>query len=417
MAVAFLKNMIGQGGPKFVSLLLSLFAVLAITALSFSRSPYIEHQSLVVALYIGFVSVLGVLAYCLIRHRRFYIALFAAIFSSVTYAWLVLLVFGAGNCMHMMQPLFAVILSLLTGCSLRYLLLELGSRELRTEFTADLSGMPRANLQHEIAPAGIGGDNRVVTVIFTDIKGFTAFSEQRPPKEVVARLNEYLGEMVQIIEEYDGYVDKFIGDGIMAYWGAPLAQKDHADLAIACLLAMQSAMQKLQAKWLAAGEEPFTIRAGVQSGEVVAGNIGLRGKKMEYTVIGDTVNQASRLETSAKYYGVDTLVGEDTYLRTREVYNYRELDRVRMVGKQLPVTVYELIGPVTAQPRRWQKMFAEALAVYRAHDWIAAEQAFMEITREFPQDQPSAMYLERCQYFIKHPAASDWDGVFVRSVK
>lgn len=290
------------------------------------------------------------------------------------------------------------------------------ARAMNAIFSSYHSDKLVARLEQDPEAANIGGDNKDVTIIFTDIKGFTTFSEQRPPKEVVARLNEYLGEMVLIIEEYDGYVDKFIGDGIMAYWGAPLAQEDHANLAIACLLAMQSAMQKLQAKWLAAGEEPFTIRAGVQSGEVVAGNIGLRGKKMEYTVIGDTVNQAARLETSAKYYGVDTLVGEETYLRTRDVYNYRELDRVRMVGKQLPVTVYELLGPI-ASPGPLQQMFARALVIYRAHDWAGAEKAFSEIVREFPQDQPSAMYLERCHYFIKHPATSDWDGVFVRSGK
>lgn len=291
------------------------------------------------------------------------------------------------------------------------------AKQIREIFSSYHSEKLLARLEEDPGAAHIGGDNKDVTIIFTDIKGFTRFSEQRPPREVVVRLNEYLGEMVQIIEEYDGYVDKFIGDGIMAYWGAPLAQEDHANLAVACLLAMQDAMGKLQARWLAAGEEPFTIRAGVQSGEVVAGNIGLPGKKMEYTVIGDTVNQAARLETSAKYYGVDMLIGEETHRRTCDAYRYRELDRVRMVGKQLPVTIYELIGPVATPAGLLHQMFADALLVYRAQDWQRAEQAFLEIVAAFPQDKPSAMYLERCQYFIRHPAASDWDGIFVRSGK
>ncbi len=222
---------------------------------------------------------------------------------------------------------------------------------------------------------------------------------------------------MQVIEEYDGYVDKFIGDGIMAYWGAPLAQADHAKLAIACVIAMNKRMEELREKWQTEGLEPFCIRAGVQSGEVVAGNVGLRGKKMEYTVIGDTVNQAARLESSAKYYGVCSLVGESTYLRTGDLYNYRELDKIRMMGKQIPVTVYELLGPKIAGLDRLHELFAAALAVYRSCKWEEAEKFFAAIVAEFPDDRPSQLYLERCQYFKEKPAAVDWDGVFNRRGK
>jgi adenylate cyclase len=163
--------------------------------------------------------------------------------------------------------------------------------------------------------------------------------------------------------------------------------------------------------------EPFAIRAGVQSGEVVAGNIGLRGKKMEYTVIGDTVNQAARLESNAKYYGVDVLVGENTFLATRDTYSYRELDKVRMMGKQIPVTVYELTEPQSESSSRLHEQFAAALAIYRRFDWEQAERQFAYILQEFPNDGPSEMYLERCQYFRRNPVANDWDGVFNRRGK
>jgi adenylate cyclase len=263
----------------------------------------------------------------------------------------------------------------------------------------------------------IAEDNKEVTVIFSDIKGFTSFSEQHTPREVVHRLNEYLGEMVQVIEDYAGYVDKFIGDGIMAYWGAPHAEADHAKLAIACILAMQKTMNDLRMKWVAERLEPFAIRVGVQSGEVVAGNVGLYGKKMEYTIIGDTVNQAARLESSAKYYGVDVLVGEKTYLATRDDYSYRELDRVRMMGKQVPVKVYELSDQMQDKKYYLNQKFSGALEIYRAHGWEEAEKLFTSILDEFPHDKPTEIYIERCQYFIHHPVQEEWDGIFNRRGK
>ncbi len=364
-----------------------------------------------------FIVLLGLIAFIYTRHFGVFKAFPVAIIFSLVFLELAYWLSSLGHRVNILFPLISMFISLLISGAFRYFVLERGVRELRSIFSSYHSDKLVARLEVNPGAAKIGGDNKDVTIIFTDIKGFTAFSEQRMPIEVVARLNEYLGEMVQIIDEFDGYLDKFIGDGIMAYWGAPLAQEDHANLAIACLLAMQNSMHKLQLKWQEAGEEPFSIRAGVQSGEVVAGNIGLRGKKMEYTVIGDTVNQAARLETSAKYYGIDMLVGEGTYLRTRDLYSYRELDRVRMVGKMLPVTVYELIGPISDGPGRLQKLFAEALEIYRSQNWSEAEKVFSALVLEYPQDKPSAMYLERCQYFLRHPAASDWDGVFVRNAK
>jgi len=366
---------------------------------------------------IALIFTLGLLAFYLTKRLGFYAAFPAAILISSAYVWLSFLLFKEGHWVSMIYPPLAVIFALLIGGSYRYFVLERNARELRSIFSSYHSDKLVARLEEEPEAAKIGGDSKDVTILFTDIKGFTAFSEKHTPQEVVARLNEYLGEMVQVVEEYDGYVDKFIGDGIMAYWGAPLAQADHAKLAIACVVAMKKSMQNLCVKWQAEGVEPFAIRAGVQSGEVVAGNIGLRGKKMEYTVIGDTVNQAARLESSAKYYGVDALVGENTYLRTRDSYRYRELDKIRMVGKQVPVTVYELTGPLSAEKNILNDQFAAALASYRACNWEEAEKYFASILAEHPQDRPSAMYLERCQYFKGAPVAEGWDGVFNRRGK
>jgi adenylate cyclase len=229
---------------------------------------------------------------------------------------------------------------------------------------------------------------------------------------VVGRLNEYLAAMVQLIYQHDGTVDKFMGDGIMAFWGAPLSQPDHAKRAVACALAMKMGMAELTAKWIAQGVEPFVIRGGIQSGEVVAGNIGSRGQKMEYTVIGDIVNQASRLEGTAKYYGVDFMVGDATYLKTRDSFRFRLLDRVRVAGKDIPVAIYELRGRAQEREDRLETLFAAALAVYRLKHWEDAEDAFSDILAEFPADVPSKLYLERSAKFKEMPADTDWDGVF-----
>lgn len=365
---------------------------------------------------ITLILLLGLLSFYLTKRLGFYVAFPATLLLSSIYIWFTFWMFTQGHWVSMIYPPLAVIFSLLIGGSFRYLVLERSARELRSIFSSYHSDKLVARLEQDPEAAKIGGDNKDVTILFTDIKDFTSFSEQHTPQEVVARLNEYLGAMVQVIEEYDGYVDKFIGDGIMAYWGAPLAQENHAKLAIACVHAMKTTMKKLCTKWLEEGVEPFYIRAGVQSGEVVAGNVGLLGKKMEYTVIGDTVNQAARLETSAKYYGVGALVGENTYLRTCDDFSYRELDKIRMVGKQVPITVYELTG-IKSEANNLNAQFAVALTIYRSCRWEEAEKNFSSILHAFPADKPSAIYLERCQYFIQNPVATDWDGVFNRRGK
>ena len=378
---------------------------------------YVRRTGLESLFDISLIIALGLLTFYMTKRMGFYVAFPAALLLSAVYIWLAYLLFKQGHWVSMIYPPMSVVVALLVGGSFRYLVLERSARELRSIFSSYHSDKLVARLEEEPEAAKIGGDNKDVTILFTDIKDFTAFSEKHTPREVVMRLNEYLGEMVQVVEEYDGYVDKFIGDGIMAYWGAPLAQADHANLAVACVLAMQNAMEKLRVKWLAEGVEPFEIRAGIQSGEVVAGNVGLRGKKMEYTVIGDTVNQAARLESSAKYYGVSALVGENTYRLTRDLYEYRELDKMRLMGKQVPVTVYELIGPAAAVLSKLNIDFTAGLAKYRTCNWEEAEKHFNLLHQQFPHDRPSEMYLERCRYFKGAPVAEGWDGVFNRRGK
>ncbi len=365
----------------------------------------------------GLIVALGLVTFYLTMRLRLHIAIPAVFLLSAGYVWLSYWIFLQGHWVSMIYPPLAAMISLSIGGSFRYLVLDRSAREMRSMFSSYLSAKLVTRLEKDPDIAKIGGDNKEVTVLFTDIKGFTTFSEKRPPQEVVTRLNEYLAAMVHVIEQFDGTVDKFIGDGIMAYWGAPIEQADHAKLSVACMLAMEKEMERLGAKWKVEGVEPFSIRGGAQSGEVVAGNVGSLGKKMEYTLIGDTVNQAARLEGAAKYYGVDFLIGESTYLMTSDIYRYRELDKARMVGKQVPVTIYELLGSLSEPEDERLAKFGAALSLYRAQKWEEAGRCFAAILNEIPKDRPSRIYYDRCEYFKGNPPAKDWDGIFNRTDK
>ncbi len=363
---------------------------------------------------IFFIIVLGFATYYLTLRLPYYGVLPAVSLLLASYLWITYLAFVAGHWLSMIYPSMAAVLALMTGGGYRYLVLERLAREMRSMFSSYLSPKLVARLEREPQSARIGGDNKEITVAFTDIRGFTSFSEKHKPQEVVAQLNEYLDAMVQVVDRFDGTVDKFMGDGIMVYWGAPLPQTNHAKLAMGCMLAMEEALQQLCREWEATGKPSFALRAGVESGEVVAGNIGSRSKKMEYTVIGDTVNMAARLEGAAKYYGVEFLVGEGVYRLCQDDFHFREIDNIRVLGKEIPTTVYELLAPADEVLPPLAIRFAEALEMYRERRWDQAAQLFAAIVQEFSGDRPSEIYLERCYYFIDNPPLAEWDGVFNR---
>jgi adenylate cyclase len=378
---------------------------------------YIEHTGMQALFDLVMIVLLGGLSYYLTTRLRLQNAIAAVLLLATGYVLLSYGLFMRGQFVSMIYPPLVALIALLVGGGFRFMVLERNAREMRAMFSSYLSNKLVSQLEKNPGAVRIGGDTREVTVMFTDIKNFTAFSERHKPQVVVSRLNEYLAAMVQLIHKYDGTVDKFMGDGILAYWGAPLSQPDHAKRAVACAVAMRELMAELDTRWRQQGVEPFAVRGGLQTGDVVAGNIGSRGLKMEYTVIGDTVNQASRLEGMAKYYGVDFVVGDETYLRTCDSFRFRRLDRVRVVGKDIPVAIHELRGAPQAQEDRLETLFAAALAQFRQQHWDQAEKAFLAILAEFPNDMPSRLYLERCLQFKVAPVGPDWDGVFNRQDK
>jgi len=229
---------------------------------------------------------------------------------------------------------------------------EKKAKEIRLMFSSYVSPKIVEVLINNPDKANLGGERKVVTVLFADLMGFTSLSEKKLPEEVVEFLNEYFKEMTDIIFKWDGTLDKFVGDEIMAFWGAPVDQPDHAERAVRCALDMIDSLSRMQEKWIKEGKDFLNCGIGINTGEVLIGNIGAAGKKMDYTIIGDNVNLASRVEKLTRNYGVKIILTEFTknYLEnmiTRELighYELRSLEAVKVKGKEKEVEIFALKG-------------------------------------------------------------------------
>jgi class 3 adenylate cyclase len=255
--------------------------------------------------------------------------------------------------------------------------------------------------------AAPGGERKMLTVLFSDLVGFTSMSEQLSPEALVAILNAYFEQAAVVLTKNGATLDKFIGDAIMCFWNAPLPQEDHAARACFTALELVSLVERLAPEFEAKGLPRLDCRIGINTGAGVAGNIGSSAAQ-DYTVIGDMVNLASRLEGACKVYGTRTLVSEDTLTAARGAVLARELDLLRVKGKQRPVRVFELVGLAGTPPPPHVTRFAEGLAHYRARRFAEARAAFAAS----PDDKPSQRFTERCEALLLAPPPDDWDGVF-----
>lgn len=266
----------------------------------------------------------------------------------------------------------------------------------------------------------LGGERKELTVLFSDIEGFTTFSEGMPPEELVGLLNEYLSRMTGIVFRYDGTLDKYEGDAVMAFWGAPIPQNDHALRACTSALEMQSALLELRQHWAAKGRPTIKVRIGINSGEMVVGNMGGTGK-FDYTVIGDSVNLASRLEGANKQYGSSILVSDRTYELVKEHILGRELDLIVVKGRSEPIRIFELLqlhrSAVQEDLEKFLEQFAAALRLYRQQRWNEARRAFEQARSLRPDDYASLLYIQRSGYFAGNPPSAGWDGVFEMTTK
>jgi adenylate cyclase len=271
------------------------------------------------------------------------------------------------------------------------------------------------NLVSEGVEPSPGGAIRMLTVLFADIAGFTGLSE-RMGDQIVPLLSKYLDAMSREVSNHGGTIDKFIGDAVMAFWGAPAANADHALYACRAALACQCA---LRASGLTDdGGRPLRVRIGINSGDMLVGNIGSE-VRLNYTVIGDAVNIASRLEGANKEYGTEIIIGEETRRLAGERIQARELDRLTVYGRTGGIAIYELLDIVQpgAAPPEWVALYERGLAAHRNRDFAGAASLFQQVLDARTSDQPARIMLERCREYLKSPPGEDWDGTNAMKAK
>ncbi len=324
-----------------------------------------------------------------------------------------------GLWMNITYPVFNLVLVYLGITGYRYMTEEKEKKKIRGTFQLYLTGSVIEEMLKHPEKLKLGGEKKDLTVLFSDIRRFTSISEGMTPEALVKLLNEYLSHMTDVVFKYDGLLDKYIGDAIMAIWGAPLDQPDHVQRACHAGLGMMEELRKLCRKWGTEGLPLLNIGVGINTGPMVVGNMGSH-RRFNYTVIGDSVNTGSRLEGLNKIYGTNIIISEMVYERVQNDFLVRELDLVRVKGKDRPVKIYELLGgtrKVSPEHSFLAKEFESALEEYRNRNWSRAQVACKDILARVPQDGPAKLYLERCSMLSGNPPPEDWDGVYTFTTK
>jgi adenylate cyclase len=254
--------------------------------------------------------------------------------------------------------------------------------------------------------------------MFSDIRGFTTLSEGLTADQLVHLLNEYLGEMTDTLFRNLGTLDKYIGDAIMAFWGSPYPQEDHAFRACSCAMQMVRNLDALNAKWEAEGRKRIAIGIGLNTGPVNVGNMG-SPKRLAWTVMGDNVNLASRLEGMTKEYRTRIVISEATHRQVAHQFVCRDLDRIRVKGKLQPVGIYEVLDVAgnSSCYAALLKGFNDAMSAYRGQEWQEAAGKFGVLLTSYPDDGPTQIFLQRALDFMEKAPDPDWDGVYVMKTK
>lgn len=310
----------------------------------------------------------------------------------------------------------AVIYSAIT--IFRFFTEEKTKKELRTTFSKYVSPAVVDELLKEPDNLKLGGRRQRMTVFFSDLRGFTTISEKLPPEDLVKLLNRYLSPMTEIVFANSGTLDKYMGDAIMAFFGAPISSPSHAAQACRCALQSLDKLKELQKIFASEGLPFIDIGIGINTGEMSVGNMG-SNIVQSYTVMGDAVNLASRLEGTNKEYGCKIIISEFTYQEVKDQFIAREIDRVRVKGKNEPVRIYELVqeGPANEAVKTKMKNFSQAFDLYLAKKFPEALEIFKQITVQFGADPVSEVYIERCSEYITEPPPANWDGVYVMKTK
>ncbi len=321
---------------------------------------------------------------------------------------------------EIINPLLTLLITFSSVYLYRYVTEERGKRFIKDTFSHFVTQSVVDELLENPDKIKLGGERKECTVFFSDVAGFTTISEQLTPEALVKLLNHYLTEMTNIIFKYDGMLDKYEGDAIMAVFGAPIAHGNHAYKCCAAALEMQEKLELLRKVWAKQSRPQLHVRCGINTGQMVVGNMG-SDTRFDYTVMGDSVNLGARLESANKQYGSLIMIGESTYLMAKEQIIVRQLDLLRVKGKTKPVKVFELVGltenGISEKKSQVIQFFDKGIENYMVQSWGKAINYFKQATSIDPMDGPSRRYISRCEQFIEAPPAEDWDGVFTMKTK
>jgi adenylate cyclase len=331
--------------------------------------------------------------------------------------------FLRGGWLNFTIPALTLTTNVLLVSLYRSLFEEKEKRRVRSAFGQYLS--PEVIRRLLLNPRLVEPKKTDITVMFSDIRGFTTISEKLDAQDLALFLNQYLSDMTGLVFEHHGTLDKYIGDAVMAFWGAPFEEPGHAGRACNTALKMMVRVREMQKKWEAEGKPRLDIGIGLNTGVASVGNMG-SALRYGYTALGDTVNLSSRLEGLNKDYGTHIVVNETTYVAAKdEGFVFRELDLIRVKGKLQPVTIYELIGHVgeastygtPEEIRARLDAFVHARDLYRKRQWEESQKAFQTVLDKWPDDGPSRTYWKRCQDYLFDEPPTGWDGVFTMTHK
>ncbi len=327
---------------------------------------------------------------------------------------------GHARWLELVFPEVALALTFGTAATVEYVTEGRQRRLMRAAFDKYMSSEVVEEIMRNPEAIKLGGEKKEISILFSDIAGFTTISEKMSPEDLVALLNRYLSAMTTIIKTtHRGNVNKYLGDGIMALFGAPLDDPTHASLACYAALDCQAELARLRGIWVQEGLPEIGARIGINSGPCIVGNMG-SDERMEYTVTGDSVNLASRLEGASKYYDTLILIGQRTAELAKNDVEVREIDLLRVKGKNEPVVVFELLGrkgQVVEAKRRVVDRYLEGLAAYKQRDFETAWARFTEAADLDPADGPSRVYVERSANYRQAPPPPAWDGVYEMTSK
>jgi adenylate cyclase len=324
-----------------------------------------------------------------------------------------------GMWLYMVIPAGVLVVNYGAITSFRMVFEEREKRKVRKTFARYVSpGVIRLLEEDPKKYFKTGGESKELTIMFSDIRSFTSISEGLTPDELVALLNEYLGEMTNILFTDWGTLDKYIGDALMAFWGSPYPQQDHAMRACKCALDMSRRLEELNLKWEVEGKKALSIGIGINTGTVNVGNMG-SSSRFAWTVMGDAVNLASRLEGQNKEYHTARIISEFTHSQVKEQFVCRDLDRIRVKGKLKPVKIYELLdyGRNAEKHRDLLTRWNDAQSAFYRMAWDEAAQKLEAILKLYPNDGPAETFLLRAHDYYKEEPVPEWDGVYVAKTK